>query len=388
MPSFLPAAVLLSALCSARASFDHRPPNVIWAANGRDETRRSSTPFIYNTLYTENPKTSLLGSRNLIRKRQPLEFPYDESQGAYIVTQNDVRAPPVISLPGVPVEPGDTGLTDTRCLDDGTCGDQVAYFATSRPVVMYAMKLGDEPKGYVEQALWSETIYPNSDDAYVWSSPVLGRSVSRDPDTNSSWVDDMVFIGITDVVSGGADNSRIVAFYTNQTRYTNNHVAWQYPPTRDYKSSDGSQFGTLYGSGAIDADGTLYWGTRCKGFVYRPYGKDRPSTCGEGGGNSTLVALNVSTGELEWKIDLAHGTSGTPLITDHFVYAPPPPIYTHEKLERTLSGAAVTDSTYHPLPPPAPLKTHAHTLTPTTSCPASSLQLCYDVRRARLGPPD
>ena len=68
-------------------------------------------------------------------------FATDEEPGA---PQNTVRAPPVISIKGMPVPDGNfTRMPDTTCIDSESCLTQMVYFATSKPVVMYAMQVRD-----------------------------------------------------------------------------------------------------------------------------------------------------------------------------------------------------------------------------------------------------
>ena len=109
-----------------------------------------------------------------------------------------------------------------------------------------------------------------------------------------------------------------------------------------YEAGLPSLLGRVDGSGAIDNDGTLYWGTRARNLkvctapntefdpdadddaLYEPFACCISSTDSEPGfcnftGTSSLLALDAASGTKDWSVDLPFGTSGTPLVTENFV---------------------------------------------------------------------
>ena len=86
---------------------------------------------------------------------------------------------------------------------------------------------------------WNHLI-TNSDSANSYASPVLGRIPlhvqAADNTTTMTW-ESAIFFGVTDTTTYGTDNSRILGYYTNYSKWGTDLYKWQYPP----KASTGSR---------------------------------------------------------------------------------------------------------------------------------------------------
>lgn len=160
------------------------------------------------------------------------------------------------------------------------------------------------------------------------ASPVLANAKSTQDGTPGQ----IVIFGLDGVASTGQDDSKILALQTNHTRYATSsrklRHGWAFPDDDYYTDYDYSDVGQIYGSGALDGEGYLYWGAAAR------EADDSLASSTDVLGYNQILVLNVADGtpvdqgqsSESWGSTtapgymLAHGVFTTPLVLGDYLF--------------------------------------------------------------------